>query len=125
MIELYTESKVCEMLDLTSSQLKEKRDRGEISCFHVHAKVYKYSEEHLLEYLKSREKKAKEKPCAASQDSLKSPAQNTGMSSIMTESEADVALRAVKSARRIGKRVSSLPPSPSNARNQQQESRIN
>ena len=123
MIKLYTEAEVCAMLDLSPSQLKEKRDRGEISCFHVHAKVYKYSDDHVLDYLKSREKKAKRIPCEDSPSSLN--IKDTGMLPIMTESEADAAQRAIKSARKTMKPTSSLQPLRSSVRNQQPESRIN
>lgn len=117
----YTHKQAAAELHITVEQLEQKRKRGKISFSRMARGVYAYTQAHIDEYYAANEVKR----CAASQNSSESPPPTSGMSSISTEAEVGAALRAVQSARKTMKQISSLPPSRSNARNQQPESRIN
>lgn len=125
MDKLYSEAEAAPLILLTEKQLKRKRVDGKISCTKMKRGVYGYTEAHLIEYRLANEvKRCAENPNLSGSNAL-TEASNppAGISSIMTESEAELRQRAVASARKTMKPRSSSPSGFSNGNALQPESR--
>lgn len=127
MPEIYTEAEAADYLRTAIETLVNLRRRKQINYIPL-GKEARYTSQHLIDFLKRKEKGALCGESHTSSSYVMQPValnHHAGTSAIMTENEVNASLLGVKLARKTMKPTLRSQPSYSNGKGQQHGSRIN